>query len=315
MSVRRALLAFALCCLTALPLSAPAGAQRQSADFAGFVSIENGRSVYLECRGQGAPTVMLEAGLRNRGDIWNVADVPGGDADSVFSVIAKRNRVCEYDRPGTVCAADELSRSDPIRQPRTTAAIVRDLHQLLRAARVPGPYVMVGHSTGGLIARQYAGRHPKQIAGLVLVDAISEGMQDAMKPKQFAFYNRAYLIAAPESIAAYPDLETVDFYRSFDQLRRKPAPPRPIPEVTITKGKGFGAPDGVAESFADFVDRKWERNQRYLASLQPQIRRFFARESGHYVQVQQPALVVKAIRRVIRLARSSSRKSCQTARL
>jgi hypothetical protein len=125
-------------------------------------------------------------------------------------------------------------------------------------------------------------------------------MQDAMKPKQFAFYNRRYLIDAVPSIATYRDLEIIDFRRSFRQVRRRPSPPRPIPEATITKGKGFGAPDGVAESFADLVDRAWERNQRYLASLQPGIRRFFARESGHYVQVQQPALVVKAIRRVLR---------------
>ena len=277
--------------------AAPAG------DFAGLVPIGDGRSLYLECRGSGSPTVLLEAGLRNRGDIWNVSDASGGDAGSVFPVISSRTRVCEYDRPGTVRAADEVSRSDPVAQPRTTGAIVRDLDRLLRAANVEPPYVMAGHSTGGLIVRQYASRYPNRVAGLVLVDAISEAVEDRMKPRQFAFYNRRYLIAASPALAGYDALETVDFYRSFAQVRRRPRPPRDVPMVVISKTKGFGAPEGVGESFADFVDRIWEQSQRYLGSLRPGIKRFIAERSGHYVQVEQPALVVKAIRRVLRLAR------------
>lgn len=303
MRVARAFAMLALCCAAAVPLSASAGAQ-SSGDFAGLVTIRPGRQVYLECRGQGSPTVVLEAGLRNRGDIWNVADGPEGDAGSVYNVVSEGTRVCEYDRPGTTRSAGEFSRSTPIRQPRTTAGIARDLELTLRAARVPVPLVLVGHSTGGLIIRNYAARYPKRVAGLVLVDAISEGMQDAMNKRQFAFYNRRYLVDTVPGLEGYADLETVDFYRSFRQIRRKPVPVRPVPEVTITKGKGFGAPQGVAKSFADFVDASWERNQRYLASLQPGVKRYFARESGHYVQVQQPALVVKAIGRVLRLART-----------
>ena len=225
-------------------------------DFAGLVTIPPGRQVYLECRGQGSPTVVLEAGLRNRGDIWNVADVPEGDAGSVYSVVSEGTRVCEYDRPGTTRSAGEFSRSTPIRQPRTTAGIARDLELTLRAARVPAPLVLVGHSTGGLIIRTTPPL-PEARGGLVLVDAISEGMQDAMNKRQFAFYNRRYLVDAVPGLEGYADLETVDFYRSFRQIRRKPVPVRPVPEVTITKGKGFGAPQGVAKSFADFVDASW----------------------------------------------------------
>ena len=86
-------------------------------------------------------------------------------------------RVCVYDRPGTLLNAEDTagrSRSDPAPLPRTAQDVVADLHALLRAARVPGPYVLVGHSLGGLCVRLYATTYPEEVAGLVLVDASHE---------------------------------------------------------------------------------------------------------------------------------------------
>ena len=64
------------------------------------------------------------------------------------------------------------SRSDPVPQPRTARDLVADLHALLHAAAVPGPYVLVGHSLGGVVVRLYASTYPDEVAGLVLVDAL-----------------------------------------------------------------------------------------------------------------------------------------------
>jgi pimeloyl-ACP methyl ester carboxylesterase len=90
--------------------------------------------MYLECRGTGAPTVVLVGGLRASADDWSLADK---SALAVFSEVAKFTRVCAYDRPGTP-VAEKPSRSDPVPQPTTAGDAVADLHALLAAAGEPG---------------------------------------------------------------------------------------------------------------------------------------------------------------------------------
>src|SRR5437588_9834508 len=147
----------------------------QSRDFAGLVDVGGGRRMYLECRGIGSPTVVLVAGLRGSAEDWNIADKPG---PRVFPEVTKFTRICAYDRPGTP-VGEKPSRSDPVPQPTTAGNAVADLHALLTAAGETGPYVLVGHSYGGLVVKLYARSYPKDVAGLVLVDAHSEGLQDA----------------------------------------------------------------------------------------------------------------------------------------
>src|SRR5918998_262685 len=148
-----------------------------SGDFAGLVDI-GGRSLYLECRGTGSPTVVLVAGGSTSGRYWT-DDLLHPDAPRrmVLPGVAESTRVCAYDRPGTYASIGEddfLSRSDPVAQPRTAPEVVAELHALLEAAEVPRPYVLAGHSMGGFFARLYASTHPDEVAGLVLVDAYSE---------------------------------------------------------------------------------------------------------------------------------------------
>ena len=106
-------------------------------DFAGLVEIKDGRRLYLECRGRGTPTVVLESGGGDAADIWSFRP-PGFHQTPVLPAVARYTRVCAYDRPGTFQASGQPSRSDPVPLPRSAAQIV-DLHALLRAARVPGP--------------------------------------------------------------------------------------------------------------------------------------------------------------------------------
>src|SRR6266478_3588399 len=154
--------------------SASQGASRSNApvpasgDFSGLVDIGAGRKMYLKCRGSGSPTIVLESGYRNDADIWSAQFEPG--KSTIFPEVAKFTRVCAYDRPGTFLDADHLGRSTPVSMPRTARDLVSDLHALLQAAHVPGPYVFAAHSFGGIFARLYASTYPSEVVGMVLVD-------------------------------------------------------------------------------------------------------------------------------------------------
>src|SRR5271169_4243038 len=110
------------------------------ADFSGTIDSGNGRKLFLECHGKGSSTVILESGLRTRGDNWSREDLLSKPGIPVLPEVAKFARVCTYDRPGTTFNPGEVSRSDPAPMPRTALNVARDLHALLRAAHVPGPY-------------------------------------------------------------------------------------------------------------------------------------------------------------------------------
>ena len=157
-----------------------------SGNFAGLIEICGERKMFLECSGSGSPTVILESGYRNDADIWSAELEPG--LSTVFSQVARFTRVCAYDRPGTFLDADHLARSTPVAMPRTARDLVSDLHALLQTAHVPGPYVFAAHSFGGIFARLYASTYPKEVVGMVLVDALSEKVRTGLTPEQWKLY-------------------------------------------------------------------------------------------------------------------------------
>lgn len=116
-----------------------------------------GRTLNIHCTGEGSPAVILDSGNGDPGMAWS----------HIQPEIAKLTRACWYDRAG-----EGWSDAGPF--PRTSEAMARDLHELLRRADIPAPYVLVGHSLGGMNARIYNGLYPGDVAGAVLVDAAHE---------------------------------------------------------------------------------------------------------------------------------------------
>ena len=285
-----------------------ASAVAAEGDLAGLVDI-GGRSLYLECRGLGSPTVILEAGFRTRADVWT-NDLLQSDAarTMVFPGVAAFTRVCAYDRPGTSTVIDDVlrtSRSDPIAMPRTALDSVQDLHALLQAAQVSGPYVFVGHSYGGMLGRLYASTYPKEIVGMVLVDAFSEGLADQMTTEQWAAYKALFQLV-PDALAGYEDLEFTDLDTSVSQVREATttSPLRPIPLVVLSRGQVMQMPADLPGGLTgEGLEQAWTIEQDRLAALLPDARHVIAHESEHYIQLQQPELVIEAVREVVAAVR------------
>lgn len=273
--------------------------------FNGGVDV-GGRRIHLECKGAGAPAVILISGYRNNGEIWTVE--PGPGLTPVFAAVTQFTRACTYDRPGTILDADHLSRSDRVPMPRTAEAISAELHAMLDSAGIRGPYVLAAHSLGGLFARLYTATYPKDVAGLVLVDAWQEDLAAILGPAQWAAYVDL-ATPAPPDLDSYADLEAVDFEAASARMREasKSAPLRPMPLYVISRGKPVQLPPGVPTAFSpNAFEAAWRESQRRLAALRPDARHQIAAESHHYIQIEQPVLVVEAIRAVVDAVRDSA---------
>ena len=136
------------------------GAARDAARFPapGRIVEIDGRDVHVQCSGAGSPGVALEAGAGLWSTHWR----------GVQPAVAKYTRVCSYDRPG-------LGWSEPVDEPRSRTRMADQLRSTLRAVAGEPPWVLVGHSLGGLTALHLAAAHPDEIAGLVLVDSAHPG--------------------------------------------------------------------------------------------------------------------------------------------
>ena len=298
-----------------LTVAAPAkGNSANHKDFSGLVDIGGGRKMYLECHGKGSPTVVFVSGGGDRAETWSKTLDPSKQA--VLPAIAQTNRVCAYDRPGTLLATGEgaedfePSRSDPVPQPTTLQDGARDLHALLSASGERGPYVVVGHSMGGAIAKLYASEYPQDVSGLVLVDYTPYEARTALTDEQWGYW-KVLLGGSPseEALALYPDLEWFDHQRNLEQALAS-APLKPMPLIVLQSDEPFDltpfVEDGTlpmtadqAEQFRKLLYQTWQDAMADLVSQVPGARLITNTDSGHYIHQEQPQIVIDSIREVV----------------
>lgn len=291
---------------TTLPTSA--------STYEGLVDIGHGRKMFLECRGSGLPTVIFISGRTDSSTIWDTATDPSTNSHTVFSEVAKFTRACAYDRPGTVTITKQNavvpSRSTSTQQPVTPKSGVDDLHALLKATKIPGPYLLVAHSYGGLIARLYASTYPEEIAGLALVDTLSEFLYDALTPSQQALWIKLNSNYSSE-LEQYVVQERTDFVPSFNQLRTAP-PLKIMPAIVLTSGQSYNfqklidqgvLPADTPLDFETVVFQAHLKGQQQLANLL-KAKQISTEHAGHYIHTEQPQLVIDAIRQIIEQIRN-----------
>jgi pimeloyl-ACP methyl ester carboxylesterase len=266
-----------------------------------------GHRLHLWCTGEGAPAVILDAGLGGTTAGWGF----------VQPDVARFTQVCSYDRAG-------MGYSDPGPSPRTARRIARELAELLARSGIAGPVVLVGESIAGFNVRVFASDHPERAAGLVLVDASHE--DDAHE--------------VPGMARFVPLLSTIGVFRllgvSFGQRVESLAPSvQRYAQATRFRAAGYQAAADEITHIGETVsevrktrrkltipvlvvtgargaDEHWRRLQQDEASLSERGCLITAQQAGHVIAIEQPAVVVSAIRTVVAIARGQDVPLCAT---
>ncbi len=268
-----------------------------------------GYRLHLWCTGNGAPTVILDTGLGGTSADWGF----------VQPDVAQFTRVCSYDRAG-------IGYSDPGPSPRTARRIASELAELLARSGIKEPVVLVGASIAGFEVRVFASDHAERAAGLVLVDASHEDQA----------------LEVPQMARFVPALSTLGVFRLFgvsfgQRIESLPPSVRPFAEATRFRAAGYRAAADeiihVRESAAEVrssrrkltipvlvvtgardADETWRKLQEDQASLSDRGCLIVAQESGHVVAIEQPKIVVEAIRTVVDIVRGQ-KVPCPISRL
>jgi pimeloyl-ACP methyl ester carboxylesterase len=265
-----------------------------------------GRKLHLDCTGSGSPTVIFESGLGEGYYVWS----------RVQPEVAKTHRACSYDRAG-------IGFSDPSPAPRSVASLVGDLHLLLGKSGEQPPYILVGHSLGGLLVRRYADRYPDEVAGLVLVDSAHEDGESITPPELAAAQaaRRAQRVEQLRSWHASGKFEEMGFPPNvtgslLTELRRRSATaawwdarfaentlpdartatPITVPAVVITATR-WPLPNGFpAAAWSQYTAARLKLQQE-LAARSPYGTQLLV-EGEHGVPAEHPEVVIEAIKRV-----------------
>jgi pimeloyl-ACP methyl ester carboxylesterase len=272
-----------------------------------------GYKLHINCMGEGSPTVILESGWVESSSTWLF----------IQPDIAKTTRVCSYDRAG-------YGWSDPSPHPRTASWRADELHMLLVNSNNHGPYVLVGHSLGGMLVRVYAHNYPDEVVGMVLVDSMHEEHYERLpgakssipdSAQQFRMLgllsSTGLMALAPQTIPnqEFPD-EVFEQYKvvwatsghlrtaasELDAMLESTAEMRALhitgfgnlPLSVLSAGvyhPNLAISDAENQQYWD----EWQAMQSELATLSSMTNHTIAEKSGHTIQYEQPDLVIDAI--------------------
>ena len=246
--------------------------------------------LFIECAGSGSPTLILDHGQGTDRHTW----------DPIWSDLTLLTRTCRYDRAGR---GD--SEQGPV--PTSSLQIVQNLHQLLDTTGVEPPYVIVGHSFGGLNAQLYAGTFPEQVEGLVLLDPSSRfyypsALSDAELPsdpverrmlQDFLTYSEALAF----SYVASP--EGVDWKLSYQEATRV-ATLGDLPLYVLTAGdRTWTAPAYFPPTLKNRLADLWLDAQNQIVALSSRSTHVIVERAGHFVHWDRPDAVLEAVESVL----------------
>lgn len=260
----------------------------------------DGHRMHINCLGKGQPTIVFDSGVGGFSLEWVL----------IQNAISAQTRVCAYDRAG-------YGWSDMGPLPRTSKRIVDELHKLLSAAMIQGPYILVGHSFGGYTARYFASLYPEEMAGLVLVES-SHPEQVGRLPQhkktpalQYPARSRTWDVSHPVLHEHYPQQSGVNAVRLMSSWKYRftlqeemlslpqsalevleSAPLPIIPLVVLTRGQRVWPNN----SLGDEMEKTWMEMQDELSSLSRDAVHLIAEHSGHSIHLDQPGLVISALR-------------------
>jgi pimeloyl-ACP methyl ester carboxylesterase len=175
-------------------------------------------------------------------------------------------------------------------QPLTGATQARELHALLAAIQVGGPYVMVGHSYGGMLSREFAALYPSEVEGMVLIDASSE--------PEIPVYDRLHAGAWVDGNVTPAHNQTIDIHATVRELEHAPSLGS-IPLIVITAGI-------LQDQWLRTVPALEARAQTRLAGLSSNSMHVLDKGKGHLIPRDDPGIVSAAVRAVVMAARSGA---------
>lgn len=241
--------------------------------------------------GLGRPAVVLDSGMGEALETWK--DLPAKIAE-VTTVIA-------YDRAG-------LGESEMGPEPRDAMAVARDLRALLRGLEVPPPYVLVGHSLGGLHIRAFADLYPEEVAAFVFIDPTTEGMLESLKTEE----GRADVMRQLEGETEGVKAEARGTPLSLEEIANLGAPPD-VPAVVLTAMAPVSIPEeyrqeaaaaGMTEQRIRALQQRKFQLHSHLAAELPQAEHLVVEQANHYIHYDDPELVLGEIERLVAEFRS-----------
>ena len=235
------------------------------------------RSLYLDCRGSGSPTVVLEAGSGSDSATWS----------AVHDAIAGTARTCAYDRAGR-------GRSDG-RDAHTLGDAVADLRALLDAAGEPGPFVIVGHSLGGSYARVFAANYRDEVIGAVLVDSFEPDVQEDWIHPLLGALQPEYGAQLDALRAHVSRVDGLDWPASEEQLRASSFEGIPL---EVLRAARYELRLDAASNEA--IASAWREG---MESLSPGQTRYTVVYAGHNIHIDRPDIVIDAVLRLVHGAR------------